>query len=88
MAKAPTSGEKKTSKKKVAKKASAKKVTKKKVAAKKTTAAGIDSKVRYQMISKIAYRRAEQRGFAPGNEQGDWFWAEQLTDELITIINK
>lgn len=29
-----------------------------------------------QLIAEAAYFRAEQRGFAPGNELGDWLDAE------------
>lgn len=31
---------------------------------------------REQMIAEAAYFRAEQRGFAPGNEMSDWLDAE------------
>ncbi len=31
---------------------------------------------REQMIAEAAYFRAEQRGFAPGHELGDWLDAE------------
>jgi len=31
----------------------------------------------YQMVAEAAYYRAEQRGFAPGNEMDDWLEAEQ-----------
>lgn len=31
---------------------------------------------RDQLVAEAAYFRAEQRGFAPGNELSDWFEAE------------
>ena len=38
---------------------------------------------RERMISEVAYYRAEQRGFAPGNEMEDWLQAETEVDSLI-----
>jgi Protein of unknown function (DUF2934) len=35
---------------------------------------------RYQRICDLAYRRAEQRGFAPGGEIEDWLEAEREVD--------
>ncbi len=35
---------------------------------------------RHRRISELAYRRAEQRGFAPGNEAEDWLDAEREVD--------
>ena len=35
---------------------------------------------RHRRISDLAYRRAEQRGFAPGNEVEDWLEAEREVD--------
>ena len=35
---------------------------------------------RYERIAKAAYRRAEQRGFAPGGEIDDWLAAERECD--------
>jgi hypothetical protein len=35
---------------------------------------------RHRRISDLAYRRAEQRGFAPGNEIEDWLEAEREVD--------
>jgi Protein of unknown function (DUF2934) len=35
---------------------------------------------RHQRISDLAYKRAEQRGFAPGNEIEDWLDAEREVD--------
>jgi hypothetical protein len=35
---------------------------------------------RYQRICDLAYRRAEQRGFAPGGEIDDWLEAEREVD--------
>jgi hypothetical protein len=35
---------------------------------------------RHRRITELAYRRAEQRGFAPGNELEDWLDAEREVD--------
>jgi len=35
---------------------------------------------RHQRICDLAYRRAEQRGFAPGAEIDDWLEAEREVD--------
>jgi hypothetical protein len=35
---------------------------------------------RHRLISDLAYKRAEQRGFAPGNEADDWLDAEREVD--------
>jgi hypothetical protein len=35
---------------------------------------------RHRHISELAYRRAEQRGFAPGDEVEDWLEAEREVD--------
>jgi hypothetical protein len=35
---------------------------------------------RHQRICDLAYRRAEQRGFAPGSEVDDWLEAEREVD--------
>jgi len=35
---------------------------------------------RHRRISDLAYRRAEQRGFPPGNEVEDWLDAEREVD--------
>lgn len=40
------------------------------------SASGSDECPREQMIAEAAYFRAEQRGFAPGNEMSDWLQAE------------
>lgn len=37
---------------------------------------GVDRSQLDEMIAVAAYFRAEQRGFAPGDELGDWFQAE------------
>lgn len=37
---------------------------------------GADPCPRERAIAEAAYFRAEQRGFAPGNEMGDWLEAE------------
>jgi hypothetical protein len=35
---------------------------------------------RHRRISELAYKRAELRGFAPGNESEDWLDAEREVD--------
>jgi hypothetical protein len=35
---------------------------------------------RHRRIGELAYRRASQRGFAPGNEVEDWLEAEREVD--------
>jgi hypothetical protein len=39
-----------------------------------------DARSRYERIAQAAYRRAEQRGFAPGQELEDWLSAEREID--------
>lgn len=39
--------------------------------------------IRRDMIEQAAYRRAEQRGFAPGHELEDWLAAEIEVDDTI-----
>lgn len=38
---------------------------------------------REQMIAEAAYYRAEQRGFAPGNEMSDWLLAEADVERAL-----
>lgn len=38
---------------------------------------------RRSMIARAAYYRAEQRGFAPGEEVGDWLAAEAEIDRAL-----
>lgn len=38
---------------------------------------------REQMIAEAAYFRAEQRGFAPGNEMSDWLEAESDIERAL-----
>lgn len=45
--------------------------------------AGKDACPREQMIAEAAYFRAEQRGFAPGNEMSDWFEAEASVESSL-----
>ncbi len=35
------------------------------------------------MIAEAAYYRAEQRGFAPGNEMSDWLQAEADVEGVL-----
>jgi len=89
---------KKAVKKKVVKKTTAKTAVKKKVVKKaaaprrKAPAAGkvaestlrrIDPRERYEMIAKMAYFRAEKRGFESGWEVEDWLESERLVDEML-----
>ena len=43
----------------------------------------ISPRERYEMIATMAYYRAEQRNFAPGNDQDDWYECEQIVDEML-----
>ena len=36
-----------------------------------------------QMIAKIAYHNAEERGFEPGKELDDWLAAEEVVERLL-----
>ena len=89
---------KKAARKKVVKKTTAKTAVKKKVVKKaaaprkKAPAGGqiaestlrrIDPRERYEMIAKMAYFRAEKRGFETGWEIEDWLESERLVDELL-----
>ncbi|MBK8741663.1 MAG: DUF2934 domain-containing protein [Betaproteobacteria bacterium] len=40
----------------------------------------IEIEVRQKMIAEVAYRLAEQRGFAHGHELDDWLEAEAVID--------
>ncbi len=48
-----------------------------------TPSAASDDCPREQMIAEAAYFRAEQRGFAPGNEMSDWLQAEVDVEALV-----
>lgn len=61
-----------------------KKVTKKKAAAKATSPVGVTMEERWRMIATAAYYKAEQRGFAPGDEFKDWLDAEAEIDALLS----
>ena len=83
---------KKTAKKKAVRKQAAKKRATGKGAAGKRPAKGtrgsgkgpvVSPKERYEMIAKMAYFRAEKRGFEPGWEQEDWLESERLIDEML-----
>ena len=46
---------------------------------------------REQKIEQVAYRLAEQRGFAPGHELEDWLHAERQVDTELSnagILNR
>jgi hypothetical protein len=39
---------------------------------------------RHEPVSRLAYYRAQQRGFAPGHEWEDWFAAEsEVTESML-----
>ena len=46
---------------------------------------GPSQQQRRQMIADVAYRRAEQRGFSPGNEVADWLAAEREVDFALSL---
>ena len=55
-----------------------------KTAVRKKTAPAVPSQgERDTMVRMAAYFRAEQRGFAPGNEWEDWLAAEAEIDALV-----
>ena len=43
----------------------------------------VDPERRAAMIAEAAYYRAERRGFAAGDEIGDWLSAEQEVDAVL-----
>ena len=43
----------------------------------------IDPDARRRLVAAEAYFRAERRGFAAGNELGDWVAAERLVDSRL-----
>ena len=47
------------------------------------SASGNRAVPREQLISEAAYFRAEQRGFAPGNEMADWLDAEADVERML-----
>jgi len=79
---------KKTVKKTVARKKVAKKTVARKTAAVKpavsTEEKRFSQRDRYEMIAKMAYFRAEKRGFEPGGEQADWLECEKLVDGMFS----
>ena len=46
--------------------------------------ASVTPEARRALISEAAYLRAEQRGFAPGQETDDWLAAEAEVDALLS----
>ena len=58
-----------------------------KTAARKKAAPAVPSQgERDSMVRMAAYFRAEQRGFAPGNEWEDWLAAEAEIDALVGTV--
>jgi len=55
-----------------------------KAKAKAAPAPAITPEERAHLIAEAAYYRAEARGFAPGNEVGDWLAAEHDVDVRIS----
>ena len=49
----------------------------------KAGAPSISAQERERLIARVAYFRAEKRGFAPGNELQDWVEAEAEVLRLI-----
>jgi hypothetical protein len=45
--------------------------------------AKVSAEQRLDMIREAAYFKAEQRNFAPGNDEQDWADAEREIDELL-----
>jgi hypothetical protein len=48
----------------------------------------VSGEMRDELIALLAYRRAERRGFAPGNEEEDWLEAESEIDLLIARLGE
>ncbi len=44
---------------------------------------GLDSDLRYRLISDAAYRRYTERGYADGHDVEDWLQAEADIDHLL-----
>lgn len=49
----------------------------------KASVPNISAEERERLIARVAYFRAEKRGFAPGNELQDWIEAEAEVLRLI-----
>jgi len=47
-------------------------------------ASGISTQERELLVARLAYSRAEKRGFVPGNELQDWFEAEAEVELLLS----
>ena len=77
----PATSTKNSKKAAAPKKAAAKKTVAPKVTRRATPAISADE--RQQLIAEAAYLRAEQRGFAPGNELEDWVAAEREIDASL-----
>ncbi len=45
----------------------------------------VNAEERWRMIAVAAYHKAEQRGFAPGGAENDWFEAEKEVDALLGV---
>jgi hypothetical protein len=43
----------------------------------------IDAQTRHELVAQAAYFRAQRRGFAPGQEQEDWYAAEAEIDAAL-----
>lgn len=46
----------------------------------------VDPELRHEMIATAAYYIAEQRGFAPGHEQDDWYRAQAAVDKQLARV--
>ncbi len=46
----------------------------------------VDPEFRHEMIATAAYYLAEQRGFEPGHELGDWYAAAAAVDAALARI--
>jgi hypothetical protein len=44
----------------------------------------VDPELRQKMIATAAYYIAEQRGFAPGHEEDDWYRAQAAVDRQLS----
>lgn len=39
---------------------------------------------RWKMVAEAAYYMAQQRGFGPGQQDNDWFKAEQMINSILS----
>jgi hypothetical protein len=50
------------------------------------SAPDVGPETRHEMIARLAYMRAQARGFAPGHELEDWLSAEDDVDHALAML--